>query len=243
VPRFRQFIVVLSSVLAAAATPAGAAAQPAVTAIRDHIDPTQLRARSDSFAVMIQGAPRGWQRVAITPRGNGWELQDAITIGTMVQQSSRITLNSALEEVSLRQSGVMSGRPMTISLDFANGHVRGTADTPTNGPSGVLTIDTTLSAVVVEDNAVTPLLVALRWRESLDIRFPVLASGKGTIMTYRIRVLGADTNTVPAGTFDTWRVELTTGQSTLLMHVTRTLPHRIVRMTSAGTPFDIQLVK
>ncbi|MEO7363661.1 MAG: hypothetical protein ABI120_25245, partial [Gemmatimonadaceae bacterium] len=238
--RFRQTFTVLSTVLLAAFP---ADAQPALTAIRDHIDPTQLRARSDSFAVIIQGAPRGWQRISITPRGNSWELQDAITIGSMVQQSSHITLNTALEEISLRQSGVMSGRAMTISLDFASGQVRGTADTPSNGPAGVLKIDTTLSAAVVDDNAVTPLLLALRWYESLDIRFPVLASGKGTVMTYRIRVLGADSSTVPAGTFDTWRAELTADRSTLLLQVTRALPHRIVRMTSIGTPFDIQLVK
>ena len=229
-----------------AALPAAVSAQsapPAVTALRDHIDRTQLRAHADSFAVMIQGTPRGWQRVAMRPTPTGWELSDALAIGSMVQQSSRITLNAALEETSLRQSGVMSGKPMAISLDFVNGRIRGTADTPTNGPTGARAIDTTVSPAVIDDNAVTPMLVALPWSESFDIRFPVLASGKGTIATYRLRVLGADTTTVPAGTFDSWRAELTTGQATLLLHITRGKPHRIIRMTSVGTPFDIQLVK
>lgn len=225
-----------------AAIPAAATAQ-SVSALRDHIDRAQLRAQSDSFVVLIQGTPRGWQRIGMRPIGAGWELHDAITIGAMVQQSSSITLDAALGETALRQSGVMSGRPMTIALDFANGRVRGTADTPSNGPSGARSIDTAAAATVVDDNAVTPLLTALRWRESLDIRFPVLASGKGTVMTYRLRVLGADTVTVPAGTFDSWRAELTTGASTLLLHVTRAAPYRILRMTSVGTPFDIQLAK
>ncbi len=224
------------------ARPAAASGQ-SVTPLRDHIDRAQLRAQSDSFVVLIQGAPRGWQRVGMRPTGAGWELHDAIAIGAMVQQSSSITLDAALGETALRQSGVMSGRPMTIALDFANGRVRGTADTPSNGPAGALSIDTTVAPAVVDDNAVTPLFTALRWRESLDIRFPVFTSGKATVVTYRLRVMGADTVTVPAGTFDSWRAELTTGSSTLLLHVTRAAPYRILRMTSVGTPFDIQLAK
>lgn len=222
--------------------PAVLAAQ-SVTPLRDHIDRAHLRAQSDSFVVLIQGTPRGWQRIGLRPAGAGWELHDAIAIGAMVQQSSSITLDAALGETMLRQSGVMSGRPMSIALDFHDGRVRGTADTPSNGPAGALSIDTTVAPTVLDDNAVTPLLTALRWRELLDIRFPVFTSGKATVVTYRLRVMGADTVTVPAGTFESWRAELTTGTSTLMLHVTRAAPFRILRMTSVGTPFDIQLVK
>ncbi|WP_309669899.1 hypothetical protein [Gemmatimonas sp.] len=238
--RFARLALTLLLAPLAAATAQSAA--PPVSALRDHIDRAQLRAQSDSFVVLIQGTPRGGQRIGMRPTATGWELQDAIAIGTMVQQSSSIVLNAALEETTLRQRGVMSGRPMTIALDFANGRVRGTADTPSNGPAGALAIDTEVAPAVVDDNAVTPLLTALRWREALDIRFPVFTSGKATVVTYRVRVLGADTVTVPAGTFDSWRAELTTGSSSLLLHITRATPYRILRMTSVGTPFDVQLV-
>ncbi|QJR36618.1 hypothetical protein [Gemmatimonas groenlandica] len=233
----------ITLVLAPLAAASAQSAAPPVSALRDHIDRAQLRAQTDSFVVLVQGVPRGWQRIGMRPTAKGWELFDAIAIGAMVQQSSAITLDVALSETALRQSGVMSGRPMTIALDFANGRVRGTADTPSNGPSGALSIDTAVAPTVVDDNAVTPLLTALRWRESLDIRFPVFTSGKATIVTYRLRVLGADTVTVPAGTFDSWRAELAIGSSTLSLHITRAAPYRILRMTSVGTPFDIQLAK
>lgn len=221
----------------AAIAPLGAQAP-----LRDHVDASRLRTARDSLAVMLQGKEGGWQRLVSTRAGDGWEVRDAIAIGTMVQQESIILLSGDLAERSLRQSGQMQGAPMAISLDFDDGRVRGRAATPANPADAPVIIDMPVAAGTVDDNAVLPLLSAVAWHESFDATVPVLTSGKGTIVQYRLRVLGADTTTVPAGHFDTWRVEMSTESSTTGVHITRAAPYRVVRM-QINPAFEMQLVK
>ena len=138
---------------------AGRAAQ-SQSSLRDVLHPDRLSAARDSFVVLMQGQPRGWQRLVRTARPDGWEFEDAVSITSLVTQSSRILMSPTLHERSLRQSGDMSGKPMAITLDFADGRVRGTANTPSS-PSGPITIDTTAAAGVIDDNALLSLLVAV----------------------------------------------------------------------------------
>ena len=218
----------------------------APTPLHQLLDASRLSAGVDSFTIFVQGKERGWQRLAREKDGAGWRVRDAVTIGAMVTQESVIRLGSDLREIELRQEGTMRGTPMRISLDFSSSasgtRVLGTADTPTH-PSGTLAIDTVVTLGAVDDNAITPLLSAVSWREGREIAFPVIASGKGTLSIYHVRVAGSDTVSVPAGHFETWRLELSAGETSIVAHVTRSAPFRIVRMQPQGAPFDIQLVK
>ena len=215
-----------------------AAQQP----LRDHLDASRLRVASDSFVVLLQGKPQGWQRLTMDRDGAGWQVGDAVEITSMVRQSSVVRLDERLQERSLRQEGTMAGREMQIALDFIDGRVRGRSMTPSSGPSGPLVIDTTLTPGTIDDNAVMPLLPAVRWQEGLDIAFPVFSSGKGTVADYRLRVLGTETTVVPGGSFDTWRIELRLERSATIVNVTRSEPYRVVRMSN-GPAFEVQLVK
>jgi hypothetical protein len=214
---------------------------PAQTRLAEVLDPARLSPARDSFVVMLQGQPRGWQRLVRTPQGTGWQLEDAISVTDMVTQGSVMRFDRRLAQLSLRQEGVMSGKPMQIALDYANGRVKGTANTPSN-PSGAIAIDTAVAAGMVDDNAVLPLLVAVRWRDSLAVAVPMLTSGKGTIETTQLRVMGTDRTTVPAGTFDTWQVEMTMGRSRSQVFITRDAPYRIVRVR-LGPQFEMQLLR
>ncbi len=229
----------LPATLLAALVGAPLAAQ---STLRDAIDPSRLRVGTDSFAVILQGKTKGWQRLSVARDSKGWQVGDAITIDSMVSQGSIVRFDADLHERSLRQEGVMMGRPMKISLDWQNGRVQGTAMTPSSGPSGSLSIDTVALTGVIDDNAVAPLLAAVRWRDSLDFSFPVLSSGKGTVSQQRLRVVGTESTTVPAGVFDTWKIELRADRSVMIANVTKTAPYRVVRMRN-GPAFEMQLLK
>jgi hypothetical protein len=209
--------------------------------LTDVLDPARLTAARDSFVILLQGQPAGWQRLVRTRLADGWQLEDALSMPAMVTQGSVMTFDRRLTQRTLRQEGVMQGRPMKISLDYAGGRASGRALTPSN-PSGEIAIDTVISAGTVDDNAVLPLLVAVRWRDSLTIATPMLTSGKGTIENTQLRVIAPDRVTVPAGTFDTWRVEMKMGRSTSLVDITRDAPYRIVRVR-LGPQFEMQLLK
>jgi hypothetical protein len=209
---------------------------------RDQIDRSRLRAGTDSFVVMLQGKAKGWQRLTMARDGEGWQVGDAISLDSIVTQSSVVSFDADLQERSLRQQGSMTGRDMKISLDWKDGRVRGSAMTPVSGPTGALTIDTTVAPGIIDDNAVAPLLAAVRWRDSLDFAFPVLSSGKGTVSQQRARVLGSERTTVPAGQFDTWRVELRADRSVMFVNITRSAPYRVVKMSN-GPAFEMHLLK
>lgn len=209
--------------------------------LHEHLDHTRLSVRRDSFVVLVQGAPRGWQVLAAEREGADWLLVDAVTIEGMVSQSSTVRVDAQLNELSLRQQGTMMGKPMRIALDVTDDRVRGTALTPTN-PDGELTIDVPHQPGLLDDNAVTSLLPAVRWQDGLQVTFPVLASGKGTISPFILRALGRETVSVPAGQFETWRVELQMDRARVIANVTTEAPYRVVRISN-GPAFEMQLVR
>ena len=215
--------------------------QPASGSLQSHLDTARLRSVRDSFAIYLQGKESGWQRLTATRTGSQWHVGDAVSLTGIVNQESVVTFDDALHELSLRQSGEMQAQPMEISLDMASGRVKGIARTPASA-SGPLAIDTAFTATTVDDNAVMPLMVGVHWRDSLSLSFPVLASGKGTTENWSVTVLGRDTTTVPAGHFETWRVEMKSGRNRSIFHVTRNAPYRMVRIAN-GPMFEMQLVK
>lgn len=232
----RHFLL-LSSMLGSL----GARPARAQSPLHELLDPKRVTASSDSFVVIMQGQPRGWQRLVRHQTSTGWEFEDAVAVNGMVAQSSRIATNSRLAEQSLHQEGEMNGKPMRIALTFANGRVKGVAETPSN-PSGPVAIDTTVAAGVIDDNALLSLMVAVPWRDSLTVHAPYLTSGKGTMERATLHVLGVDSTTVPAGTFDCWRIEMIMGRSRSNVYITRRAPYRVVRI-QLGPAFEMQLVR
>jgi hypothetical protein len=229
------------TILCTAVTPPPLTAQQLPQqSLQQHLDAARLASVRDSFVVMLQGKASGWQRLTATRAGTEYQIGDAIVLDGFVQQASTVMLDAKLQHRSLRQEGVMRGAPMKIALDFADGRVKGTALTPAGG-AAPMAIDTTVAPTTLDDNAITPLLAGVRWRDSLAFAFPVLASGKGTTDLWSVQVMGRDTTTVPAGHFETWRVEMKSGQSRSIVHVTRNAPFRVVRMQN-GPAFEMQLV-
>jgi hypothetical protein len=80
-------------------------------------------------------------------------------------------------------------------------------------------IDTTLTPGAIDDNLLTAILPALQWSPTASITLPVFLSGKGYVQSLTLAVKGTETLTVPAGTFDVYRIELSGGQAPVAMFV------------------------
>ncbi|MBL0938454.1 MAG: hypothetical protein IBJ03_06155 [Gemmatimonadaceae bacterium] len=230
------------ALLSSVAGVAAAQTAPHAAPLHTYLDASRVVATRDSFVIMANGRVAGSQRYEIAKLPKGWRFIDAVTLGTDVEQQSHIETDAQLREITLEQKGRMRNQPMAISLKMTGGRVQGLSQTPTSGPNG-MAVNTEAPDGVVDDNAVVPLLWAMRWREGLDIRFPVISSGKGDVSTYRLRVIGADTTTVPMGHFNTWRAELEAERFAMVLHVTRDAPHRMVRISIKNAPMDMQRVK
>jgi zinc protease len=207
------------------------------------LDATKLVARTDSFSVLVQGNPFGYQKSTLTKTADGFQYVEESQIGPVLSQRTEITLSGTGEVRKVAQSGKVQGQDMKIDIAVADGHASGSSTTP--GPQGMktVTVDTDVPSGVIDDNGLTALLPALPWSADASWSFPVLSSGEGTVKTYTLKVAGTESVTVPAGTAETYKVEMSGGQQPVTMYITTAAPHQVMKITVAGAPIEIVRVK
>jgi len=81
------------------------------------------------------------------------------------------------------------------------------------------------------------------WSPTATLTVPVFLSGKGYGQSLTLAVKGTETLTVPAGTFEVYRVDLSGGQAPVAMYVTTQTPRRLVKIAPQGAPIEFVLAK
>ena len=203
------------------------------------VDIAKLVARTDSFTILVQGNPFGFQKSTLTKTADGYLYVEESQIGPIMSQKTEVALSGTGETRTVAQSGKVQGQDMKIDVTVADGRAKGSATTP--GPQGMKTVqvDTEVPAGIVDDNGVTALIPALPWAAGASWSFPVLASGDGTVKTYTLEVTGTESVTVPAGSFETYKVSMSGGQQPVTLFITTEAPHRVVKITVAGAPIEM----
>jgi hypothetical protein len=79
--------------------------------------------------------------------------------------------------------------------------------------------------------------------EGASFSATVFDASEGSLKPYTIRVDGMETITVPAGSFEVFKVVVTGGPFPTAMYVTQAVPRRIVRIEIVGQPFVMELVQ
>ena len=219
------------------------AADLAPRAVAVDLDFTKLVPRMDSFTVMVQGNAFGFQRGVLEAQGSGWRYTEDTKIGPIIEQHTEVLLGPRGEMTAVKQSGKMQGQEMKIDASYAGGRAKGSATTP--GPQGMksVTFDTAVVAGTIDDNALQALIPALRWAPGAKHTLPVFQSGKGAHVQLTFAVAGEEKVTVPAGTFDVYRVDLSGGEQPATFFITKSQPHRLVKVTVAGAPVEFVLAK
>lgn len=207
------------------------------------VDATLLAERADSFTVMVQGAPMGWQKVALAKTPGGFVYRTAMQIGAMIQQSGEIAFTSDLTPVSVKSSGNAGPMTMSSELAYANGRVKGTSITPTQAGPKSVRVDTAIARGVLDENMIGALIPGLRWAPNAKFAVNAFDGRSGTLRQLALNVAGTESVTVPAGTFNAYRVELTGGEAPVTFFVTTAAPHRVVRIVPVGQPLEFVLAK
>jgi len=206
-------------------------------------DRSQIVARSDSFHALVQGNVFGGQVAKVDVMGDSIVYTEATTIGQF-QQQSRVVLNGDLSMRRTDQTGTVQGQHTEIHLNYADGRVKGTSMTPQpGGTPKSITVDTTVPAGTIDDNALALLLSALPLEQGKTFNLNVFSTGEGTTKVVSVKVAAFENVAVPAGTFPAYRLELSGMQLPLVMHVTQQAPRRIVRIAPTGAPLVFELVK
>lgn len=110
------------------------------------------------------------------------------------------------------------------------------------GPGRSVTVDTVFAAGTMVSEMLGALIPALPWADGASWNMPVFTPSEGTTGTVEITVAGTESVTVPAGTFEVYRVDMTSDGTAMTLFVTREAPHTLVKIAPAGQPVEFVLV-
>jgi zinc protease len=209
------------------------------------IDRAQLVTRTDSFRVLVQGNPFGTQVGTLQVTADSAVYTEATDLGGFVKQNTRVVFSPADWSVlEMHQTGVIQGQQLKSDLVYADGRVKGSTMTPQpGGQPKTLAIDTALVAGTLDDNALTVLLPGFALEAGKTLAVSMFTGGQNTTAVLSLKVNAPESVTVPAGTFDAYRVDITGGPQPLTVWVTTAAPRRIVKLAPGGQPVVLELVK
>src|SRR6185369_4651142 len=134
--------------------------------------------RTDSFVVMIQGNPLGFQRTTLERTETGLRMVDDVQIGPIMTQHTEVEFAPDGTMRSTKQTGQVRGQNTSIDIAYHDGRAKGSATTPSMAGLVTTAIDTAVAAGTIDDNLLTALLPALDWSPTASITLPVFLSGK-----------------------------------------------------------------
>lgn len=202
-----------------------------------------LGARADSFVVVVQGNALGFQRTSIERTEGGIRIVDEVNITPIMTQRTEVELGPDGALRSTKQAGRVRGQSTSIDITYHDGRAKGSATTPSAGGPATISIDTTVAPGAIDDNLLAALIHSLSWTPNASFTLPVFLSGKGYSQLVTATVKGTEQVTVPAGTFEAYRVELSGGQAPVAMYITTDASNRLVKITMQGTPLEFVLAK
>ncbi len=208
------------------------------------LDRTQLVTRADSFQVLFQGNPFGYQVNRLFVSADSTIYVENMNIGGMVTQDTRVVINPAdWTPREVHQTGNTQGQKTETHLTFAGGRVKGSAMTPQQDGPKTVAVDTTVTAGTIDDNLVGVVLPALTLEVGKTVHASVFSSGQGVLQAVSLKVTGTESVTVPAGTFEAFKVEMTGGSAPVTLWVTTAAPRRLIKIAPTGAPIVLELVK
>ncbi len=207
------------------------------------LDLGALVPRRDSLSILVQGNAFGWQRVTLETTDSGFKFTDETQLGPVGGQKTEAYFGPTAAMQHVVQSGTMQGQKMSIDVAFAGGRAKGSATTP--GPQGMKTvnIDQVVEPATIDDNALQAIFPALKWAPGAKWTINVFSSGQGETHATILAVAGIESVTVPAGTFEAYKVDATGGPAPITFWVMKDKPHRVVKLAIVGQPVEFVLVK
>ncbi len=214
------------------------------TAVALPLDLTRVIARRDSFVVRAGGNPIGYRVSGAERAGDGWRFTGgAVIAGGAVRQVDTVLTDIRLAPRSVGQTTTQAGQSGVTRVAYAAGRATGTAARPT--PTGLQSapVDAAAPAGAVDEAELGAVVVALPWAAGKSQTVSVLVAGQNAVVPITLTASGPETVTVPAGTFQTFRVDQTGGQAPVSYFVTTAAPYRLVRSVIAGGQVELVLAK
>ncbi|HKS05328.1 MAG TPA: hypothetical protein VJR92_03360 [Gemmatimonadaceae bacterium] len=177
-------------------------------------------------------------------RANGaWKYVETTVVSGSTQQTTTLRFTAAGEMLSVNQSATTPAGAASIDVAFSAGHAKGTARMPNRrGAMQSVKIDTAVARFAIDYNAIQPFASALPLAAGSKTVARVFSSGDGASTDMTFAVVGEESVTVPLGTFDAWRVDVT-GAVHVVLHVAKAAPYQLLKLSPVGSQTEIVRAK
>ncbi|EAY31956.1 DUF3108 domain-containing protein [Microscilla marina] len=206
-----------------------------------------ITARKDSFIMKVAHKKTGSWQWTVQPQGKQVIFNDVSILDGKVREDAEVILQAASLEMTQMNMVLKSAKSTLKAKVKAKGiHLWAKYALTQGDKERQQTIDTTLHHHWLARPTLFGLLPFADFKPSYSRRFFVfgLTSGKFTLM--KLEVLGTTKVTVPAGTFDTYKVALKvvkgSGVSNIL-YLRKKLPHFIIKVDVEGSGMTIEKVE
>lgn len=203
-------------------------------------DGSRLEEGLRRYEFFLQGNPMGAADYRLERDGDDWVSTQTMST-PMASQETRVRFSAAdLIPRSLTQELAQGPMNVQANLEIEDGMLRGNVDLPPQ-MGGAREVDEAVAAGTLFAGMEEFALAVADLEEGARISIPVYDVVQGSRMILEARVRGQEEVTVGAGTFDTWRVELSGGQIPMVLYLTVASPHILVRQEFAGQPVRLDL--
>jgi hypothetical protein len=209
------------------------AATPKVRGDTARWDASRLPVGTFVYGIVLNGSAVGTTTSVIARDGQGW-----VATQTMSGMSVEWRFTRDLAPLSLKQSAPAAG--MDVQLSFTPGHVTGPARLPAQ-MGGDKAIDAAIPAGTVASGMESLAVMSADLAPGRTITLPSFSATSNAVVTVTATVVGSESVTVPAGTFDTWKVEVTGGDTPYTVWVRKDGPHLAVKQAIAAQPIVLEL--
>lgn len=210
------------------------------------LDASRIRTGTFTYGLMFQGNRMGEYTLTLSETGQG-RYRGTERMQGPVSQQAQYTFSGSLEPVSASQEVRQGPTTVTSDLSYEDGRVQGTATVPQGPPQQgqppemqEMAVDTTVAEGAIDLNMALAAVLAAPLEAGAEFTLPLYSPRTGvTQMT--AAVTAEETVEVAAGSFDTYRVDLSTGQASFTLYVTQEAPHMLVKQEFAGQPVSLEL--
>jgi len=211
------------------------------------LDAAQFMAHTDSSRVVIQGNPVGFTVSEIRrPAPDSLVYAERSNLANSAfQQRTTIVMEPASGTVrQVDQVTTQGGQNAETHLTYAGGRVKGASAAPQpDGSVKRFEIDTALPPGTVDENAVPFVVPALPLAAGKTFALTCFTPSENAIKVLTFKVGAPEAVTVPAGTFQGFRIDVTGSRVPFTMYVGADTPRRVLKTEFVGQPFLVELLK
>ena len=210
-------------------------------------DLSQITTLRDSFQITFQGNPIGSQISEVVAGSDALEFRQETQIAMMgMSQTATIEADpTSLAPRKINEVVQMGGMTAETHIVYDGLHATGQAQEPDQQQGEVKTVqvDTTLVEGTIDGDMLPLLLPAFPLAEGASFTVHSFQSSADKVNVLTVKVAGVEDVTVPAGTFSTYRIEVTGGEQPVTFFITRDTPRKIVKLELMTQPVAFELVK